>query len=168
MLRTLFVLLLSVILFNQTGCNPKPSGFPDIYPCQITVLNGEEPEKDVRIVLYPVSPSGSLLIRGQTNTIGEAVISTTLHKFSKQGVPKGEYTAVFEKIPEFEFSLSKKEIEEMKPFQRKNYYEEQAKKRFELQRKALPEVLQKPETSPLKFEVKDEIGVTINVNLKDY
>jgi hypothetical protein len=146
----------------------KPSGFPDVYPCQITVLNGEEPEKDVRIILYPSSPSGSLLIRGQTDTVGSAVISTTLHKFSKQGVPKGEYTAVFEKIPEFEFSLSKKEIDEMKRVQREAYYKEQAKKRFELQKKALPDVLQKLETSPIKFDVNDETGVSIQVNLKDY
>jgi hypothetical protein len=157
-----------VILFNQTGCNFKPSGFPDVYPCQITVLNGEEPEKDVRIILYPSSASGSLLIRGQTDTVGSAVITTSLHKFSKEGVPKGEYTAVFEKIPEFEFSLSKKEIDEMKRVQRDAYYKEQGKKRHELQEKALPALLQKRDSSPIKFEVKDETGVTLNINLKDY
>jgi hypothetical protein len=146
----------------------KPSGFPDVYPCQITVHNGDQPEQDIRIILYPSSPSGSLLIRGQTNTAGSAVITTSLNKFAKQGVPKGEYTAVFEKIPEFEFSLSKKEIEEMKPVQRKAYYKEQAQKRFELQKKALPDVLQKLETSPIKFDVNDETGVSIQVNLKDY
>jgi hypothetical protein len=162
------VLLLSILLFNQSGCTTKPSNFPDVYPCRITVQNDDQPEKDVRIILYPSFASGSLLIRGQTNTSGEAVISTSLHKFSKQGIPKGEYTAVFEKIPELEYSLSKKEIDEMKPVQRTAYYEEQDKKRLELQEKAIPAVLRVPKSSPIKFEVKDETGINVEVNLKDY
>jgi hypothetical protein len=155
-------------LLNQVGCSRKPSNFPDVYPCHITVHNGDQPEKDVHIILYPSFASGSLLIRGQTDTAGAAVISTSLHKFSKQGIPKGEYTAVFEKIPELEYSLSKREIEVMTPIKRETYYLEEAQKRFELQKKAIPAVLRVPKSSPIKFEVKDKTGITIKVNLKDY
>ncbi|MDR1270537.1 MAG: hypothetical protein LBK82_13530 [Planctomycetaceae bacterium] len=167
MFRIIFVSLY-ILLFYQSGCSEKPSGFPNVYPCQIIVHNGEQPEKDVRIILYPSFASGSLLIQGQTDIAGSATISTSLNRFSRQGVPKGKYTAVFEKIPETESSLSKKEIETMKPVQREAYYKEQTKKRLELQKKALPVVLQKPAASPIKFEVKDEIGIVVNVNLKDY
>jgi hypothetical protein len=171
MFRIVFVLLLCALLFYQSGCSKKPSGFPDVYPCQITVLNGEQPEENVRILLYSTSGSGSLLIRGQTNSAGYAVFSTSLNKFSKQGVPKGEYTAVFEKIVDMKSSPAAENKNNEKKIKHQGEAGEvigQALKRLELQKKALPAVLQKPATSPIKFEVKDETGVVINVNLKDY
>jgi hypothetical protein len=170
MFRIIAVLLCG-LLFYQSGCSEKPSGFPDVYPCQITVLNGEQPEENVRVLLYPSLEFGSLLIRGQTNSAGCAVFSTSLNKFSKQGVPKGKYTAVFEKIVDVDRESSpveNKTENKGKKATQQEIFLEQIKKRFELQKKALPDVLRKPDTSPIKFEVNDETGVVIEVNLKDY
>jgi hypothetical protein len=138
-----------------------------VYPCQIVVQNKKQPEKDVRITLYPSFGSGSLLMFGKTDASGCAVISTSLNKFVQPGVPKGEYTAVFEKMPELEESLSQEELEKMLPLQRMDYHDKQNQKRFALP-KIIPDTLSMANTSPVKFEVNDETGVSISVDLADY
>jgi hypothetical protein len=156
-----------VLLFGLFGCSKKNQNFPKVYPCQIVVHNKEQPEKDVRITLYPSFASGSLLMFGKTDTAGRAIISTSLNNFVRSGVPKGEYTVVLEKILELKESLSQEEIEKMLPIQRMEYRDKQNQKRFALP-KIIPDILGTAETSPVKFEVKDETGVSINVNLADY
>ena len=157
-----FFLLFSVIF----GCSNKPAEFPAIYPCRVEVLNGKTPEAGVSVLLYPAFPSGSLLCSGKTDRAGIAMITTALHDYRQSGVPVGEYIVVLEKLPELTDTLSKKELDQMLPFQKMAYNEEQIRRRNKLP-KIVPVKLTHPDTSPLKISVA-ETGTSLTVELTDH
>ena len=74
-IRISFITLLAVCVFAGCGKVPRPEGFPDLFPCEITITQEGQPldEAVVRLV-----PEGNFRwgITGKTNASGVAKIFT--------------------------------------------------------------------------------------------
>jgi hypothetical protein len=161
---TYSMLLLLAVL---PGCSRgAPSGFPDVYPCQVKVVKGNTPESGVSVLLYPQFDAGGLLMSGTTDSHGVAFIATTFHGYSRRGVPEGEYVAVLEKLPEVVDTMPKAEFDQLLPLQKMAHQEELANQRLKLPR-IVPEKYTDVSSSPLKFRVEKPTGGNVEANLAE-
>ena len=88
------LLLLSVSLFS---CSNRPPGMPVLYPCKITVIQGEAPLADATVILINVSDIATgqaWAPMGKTNSSGVAVMMTNAQY---SGAAAGKYQIIVEK-----------------------------------------------------------------------
>ena len=87
----IIVLLLAASCFC-IGCNrgpQKPPGFPELFPCKITITQGGQPLEGASVVLFPKSGGSSgWNTEGVTNAQGIAELNTHLEF---RGAPVGDY-----------------------------------------------------------------------------
>ena len=84
-LLSLVVVMASALIL---GCSEKPSGFPKVSPCTITVTNGSDPIEGVDVALIPDTPISGVIVGGKTDANGRAELTT--HGDFK-GAPAGTY-----------------------------------------------------------------------------
>jgi hypothetical protein len=82
------------------GCKnptkPKPEGFPELVPCEITIKMNGEPLPGASVILQPITSKTSDLwtVSGTTNETGIAKMQTYGDYL---GVPEGEYVVLVAK-----------------------------------------------------------------------
>jgi len=93
---TLFLLLVTTCL--PSGCNKgpqKPSGLPELFPCQITITQEGTLLEGAAVVLFPKSGgSNGWNTEGVTNAKGVAELKTHLEF---KGAPAGDYVVLVTK-----------------------------------------------------------------------
>jgi len=87
-IRTTFITLLAVFLFIGCSKTQRPAGFPDLYPCEITITQEGQPLEGATVRLIPVEKF-EWIITGTTNTSGIAKIYTYHGDFL--GAPAGTF-----------------------------------------------------------------------------
>ncbi len=96
-LLSLVVVMASALIL---GCSGKPSGFPKVSPCTITVTNGSDPIEGVDVALIPDTPISGVIVGGKTDASGVCVVKTTYANFSAPGSPEGTFKVQLRKDPE--------------------------------------------------------------------
>jgi len=144
----LFVLIVLVIC----GCSTKPSDVPELFPCQVVVMNGTTPIADVDVILGLTSESLMCSMSGKTNSSGVAVIRTNRLNWQGNGAPAGEYIVTVSKIPKLAEGLSLAERQALDPMEQERYNAEQARKHDELPRE-IPVELSEFGISPYRMTV---------------
>jgi len=96
-IRLFIITLLAVCTFSGCGKEQRPAGFPPLYPCQITITQGEQPLEDALVRLLPESGSFAWGITGKTDAHGTAKISTHTNY---PGAPEGTFKVCVSKIYE--------------------------------------------------------------------
>ena len=109
--QMLLLFVIAIFLCGTVvGCGKRrPSDFPAVYPCKITVTDAGKPIKDARVVLTPLNGYGNLIVTGTTDSSGTAPIVTAMHTYFEYGVPEGEYEVEISKTPVIEFPVSQEE-----------------------------------------------------------
>jgi hypothetical protein len=80
----------ALVLCTFSGCGkePRPAGFPALYPCKITITQGGQPLEGALVRLMPESGKSEWVTSGTTNASGVAAVVTHA-KFS--GAPEGTF-----------------------------------------------------------------------------
>ena len=96
MIRLILLATVGVVVVSAAGCGgPKrPDGFPVVYPCTITVTQGNTPLEGVSVTLRHSETSGKWAISGITNASGVANIRT---HGQFPGAPMGTFKVVLSK-----------------------------------------------------------------------
>jgi len=89
-------LALTLVLCLISGCKqkPRPDGFPDLYPCTITITQEGKPLEGADVRLMPESGTALWITAGKTNASGVAKLSTHADYV---GAPAGTYKVLVSK-----------------------------------------------------------------------
>ena len=93
-IRLFIITLLAVCTFSGCGKEQRPVGFPPLYPCQITIIQGEQPLEGAMVRLMSESSKSEWITSGNTNSSGLAQLVTHA-KFS--GAPEGTFKVLVSK-----------------------------------------------------------------------
>lgn len=96
-----FKIVLPLLLVGLIGCTQKkPEGWPDSYPCKITVLQNGAGIDGVNVSLSNVEGQGSWMVSGLTDSQGAAKMETAWTQGSQPGAPEGKFKVMlFKKLP---------------------------------------------------------------------
>lgn len=100
-IRLFIITLFAVSIFSGCSKEQRPAGFPPLFPCEITITQGNKPLEGALVQLVPESGTFQWTISGKTGSNGIAKLSTHA-KFS--GAPAGTFKVLVSKT---EASLSK-------------------------------------------------------------
>lgn len=158
------VALLVAALATVVGCSGKPSGFPKVSPCEITVTDGAEPIADVDVALIPSTPISGVIAGGKTDATGKCVVATTFANFSAPGAPDGSFSVTLRKDPTpTKPALT---IEEMADMDRSEIDKYNKERDAEIQKmpKIIPPNLTSAQTTPVKVNVPGDSAVSVDVS----
>ena len=88
--RIFLALAITFVLCVLSGCEkaPRPDGFPDLFPCKITITQEGKPLEDALVRLMPEGWTFQWTISGKTDKNGVANIVTHTNY---AGVPEGTF-----------------------------------------------------------------------------
>ncbi len=149
-LLSFVVVLASAIL---VGCSGKPSGFPKVSPCKITVTNGSEPIEGVDVALIPDEPISGVIVGGKTDATGVCVVNTTFANFSAPGAPEGSFKVQLRK--EAESSMPELTADDMASMDRSAIDKYNAEREAEIKSlpKVIPADLTSAQTTPVSVSI---------------
>jgi hypothetical protein len=142
-----------LILIFVTGCSSKPEGFPAVYPCSVTVVNGETPIEGATVTFnYDTGAGAPVTVSAITGKNGIAVMNSMQASHEVKGAPAGQCKVVVVKnnfVPDTKTAEEKKmmSIEEAEAW--KQSLVDAANK---LPRE-VPEILESSLTTPITIEV---------------
>ncbi len=151
-------------LVATLGCSGKPSGFPKVSPCTITVVNGSTPIEGVEVALIPDTPIAGVIAGGTTDSQGVCVVKTTFANFSAPGAPAGNFTVTLRKDP----TPSKPELsaEEMSSMDRTDVdkYNKEREDEIKKMPKIIPPSLTSFQTSQVKLSTPNASELTVDIS----
>ena len=154
-------LLATVVL---SGCSGKPSGFPKVSPCEITVTKGAEPIEGVEIALIPDTPISGVIAGGVTDAMGKCVVQTTYANFQAPGAPEGAFTVTLRKDPTpSKPELTSEEMEKMERSDIDKYNKERAAEIRSLPQ-IIPPNLTSMQTSKVKANIPGDSAISVDVS----
>ncbi len=149
------VLLLSVSLV--AGCSGKPSGFPKVKPCEITVTDGGTAVEGVEVNLIPSAVMSGTIIGGTTDAMGKCVVQTTFANFAAPGAPEGEFSVVL--MPD----LTNEQMANMDRTEIDKYYADRDAK-IAKEPKIVPPALTSMQTTPIKANIPADATITVDLS----
>ena len=155
---------LSFVIFS--GCSRTPKGFPKVFPCRITVVDGTTPIADVEVSLLATTPSDGMVFFGKTDVSGVCKVGTTHVNCHKKGVPEGSYKVVLVKEPFVEDTKTREEQNAMSRDELDAYRKQMQDKRNVLPR-IIPDLMTSNEKTPLTLDVNGK-GVEMTVNVAEH
>lgn len=156
------ILMLAVATF--VGCSGKPSGFPSVKPCTITVTDGANPIEGVEVALIPTQTMSGVIVGGKTDVTGVCVVNTTFANFAAPGCPAGEFTVTLKKTPEVEKpELTAAQCAEMSRSEIDKYYKERDAQ-IAAAPKIVPPALTSMQTSPVKANLPNDSAITVDLS----
>ena len=157
------VLLLSVSLV--AGCSGKPSGFPKVKPCEITVTDGGTAVEGVEVNLIPTAVMSGTIIGGTTDAMGKCVVQTTFANFAAPGAPEGEFSVVLKKTPKIDDmpDLTNEQMANMDRTEIDKYYAERDAK-IAKEPKIVPPALTSMQTTPIKANIPADATITVDLS----
>ena len=145
------------------GCSGKPSGFPKVSPCTITVMDGSTPIEGVEIALIPDTPISGVIAGGTTDATGVCVVNTTYANFQAPGAPEGSFTVTLRKDP----IPTKPELtaEDMSNMERSEVdkYNKERQNEINSMPKIIPPSLTSMQTSKVKVTIPSDSAITVDV-----
>ena len=140
------------------GCGePRPEGMPTLYPCEITVMDGDGAFDNAGLSLSPVE--GTWSATGQTNEMGVAKIVT---QGKYEGAAAGKYRVSLSKRSP-DIGLSDEEIRKLPPEEAKKATNERVPGES-----LVPDYLSIAKLSPIEIEVTADGENKVTINLQDY
>ena len=165
MKRRLIIVFLLLICF--TGCQKKPAGFPDVYPCTVKVTNDGKAMSRITVHLNRQGGQGAWTAMGETNGSGVATIKTTWADFTAAGVPEGTYKVILtEKLNIPDDGLTPGEMMALEGKALEEYHKKREEEKSRV--RTLPKIVNLSSTTPLTLEVTTGKGGELTVDIKDY
>ena len=150
-------------LVATLGCSGKPSGFPKVSPCTITVMDGSTPIEGVEIALIPDTPISGVIAGGTTDATGVCIVNTTFANFQAPGAPEGSFTVTLRKDP----IPTKPELtaEDMSNMERSEVdkYNKARQDEINSMPKIIPPSLTSMQTSKVKLSIPNDSAITVDV-----
>ena len=156
---TIIVCFLAISLLSGCG-KSRPKDMPQVYPVDITVIDGTTPLDKATIILVAndataKSRPNNLVVGGVTDADGKVLLNTTMGTYSEKGAPLGQYKVTIQKDQPIVQTLSDEELQNMDmgarlAHSRKLMAERDAKP------KLVPERLTQSRTTPLLLDVKEK------------
>ncbi|MDR1493089.1 MAG: Ig-like domain-containing protein [Planctomycetaceae bacterium] len=147
MKRLLWILLLLCF----TGCQSKPTGFPDIVPCSVIVTDDGKPIAGVSVSLHSATPV-KYFSGGITDENGVAEIKTSQGNRVQKGIPHGKAVLVLTKTPEVDDWKTLEEQGRMSTEELMAYSAEKQRRSAKLP-PVIPKQLTDAKTSPLVKDI---------------
>jgi hypothetical protein len=166
--KKIFITLLffTASLAFEIGCGQKkPSGFPALVPCSVSVTKDGKPIDKTVVSLSPVSGGGEWIASGITDSGGNAEISTSQGSYSAKGAPESEFKVFLTRPIEIDLNVSQQEVFDMSPAEREKLKKETD--RLTEAARIIPEKLESIVTTPVKISVKKGEPV-YKIELSDY
>lgn len=160
------VLFLGIAVIGCKRDGTKPSDFPKVFPCTVTVTDGNAPLADANISLISDKPMSNITITGRTDASGVAKIRTSQAAYFADGAPEGNYKVLVSKPQTIEHTKSESERAAMDP-DAQAAYEDERQKKINAMPKIVPATLNKQDTTPLTLSVSGS-GGELTVNLSEY
>ena len=161
-LTTVAAVLTSLVMLG--GCSGKPSGFPKVTPCTITVVDGSTPIEGVEVALIPDTPISGVIAGGTTDAQGVCVVNTTFANFSAPGAPEGSFTVTLRKDP----IPTKPEltVEQMTDMDRGEIdkYNKERNDEIKSMPQIIPPALTSMQTSKIKLATPNDSALTVDVS----
>ncbi len=163
-LKQFALVSIALVAVAAVGCSGKPSGFPSVSSCSITVTDGGSPIEGVEIALVPSEVMSGVVVGGKTDATGVCAVTTTFANFTAPGAPKGEFTVQLKKQPVLEDmpELTPAEMTDMSRSEIDKYYKERDAK-LKAAPQIIPPQLTSFQSSPLKVNVPTDSAVTFDV-----
>ena len=92
-IRIFIVTMLAICVLSGCSQAKRPAGLPTLYPCEITITQGEKPLEGAVVRLMLESGSADWAMSGKTGANGVAKISTALFA----GAPEGTFKVLISK-----------------------------------------------------------------------
>ena len=93
--RLFVILFLAISVFSGCTKKPRPDGFPELYPCTITIIQDGKPLVDALVRLVPDGHALQWTIAGTTDKNG--VVKVITHT-DYAGAPEGTFKVCVSKI----------------------------------------------------------------------
>ena len=158
------LIMFGLLTVTLDGCNRRPSGMPDVFPCSVTVKNGGEPVAKAMVTFHREGGNGTVRISGITDAGGKATIVTRLIDYKAEGSPSGTFSVTIFKNPEIPDDGV--DVSRLSEDEQQKRAQQQAE--FEDNNRVVPEALTRSETTPLRCIVKEKEGGTLVVDLAEF
>jgi hypothetical protein len=162
---SVFVILVFVAMFS--GCSEGlPSDFPKtLTNFTIELLYEKKPVEGASVSLISEDTNKRYLVTGFTASNGITSLETLINKFSKPGVPAGQYKVIISHVPKTSIELTQHEVMTLSNDVLEKREEEINKERAKLPH-PIPENWNNLQTTPIKITV-PKIGGKITIEITD-
>ncbi|MDR2756430.1 MAG: hypothetical protein LBC20_12045 [Planctomycetaceae bacterium] len=161
------ITLIATIILFSVGCDHPPSGFPDVVPVVVEIVDNSVPIENVNVVLTPTTSVENIVCGGKSDLTGRVPLFTSWASYRKSGVPKGEYRITL--IEEISVPQTKtmEEYKAMSESEQLAYDKERTKQILAIPRKIPAELSDVMET-PIIWIVDPKNNVNFRINVADY
>lgn len=164
---SLWIISIVITILFSIGCDYPPTGFPNVVPAVIEIVDNSVPIENVNVVLTPIIPVNNIVCGGKSDTTGQVNLFTTWASYRKSGVPKGEYriTLIEEiNVPQTKTMEEYKAISESEQLA---YDKERTKQILAIPRK-IPAELSDVVQTPLIWTVEPKNNVSFRIDVAEY
>jgi hypothetical protein len=160
------VLFVTIIMFSG-GCDHLPSGFPNVVPAKIEIVDNSIPIENVNVVLTPTASMDNIVCGGKSDVAGRANLFTSWASYRKSGIPIGEYRITL--IEEISIPQTKtmEEYKAMSESEQLVYDKERTKQMLAVPRK-IPAELSDVARTPLVWTVNMKNNVNLRIDVAEY
>jgi hypothetical protein len=82
------LIFLCVLCLLAASCSNKPEGFPAVYPCRVSVVNGETPIEGATVTFnYDTGVNAPVTVTAVTGGNGVAVMNSMQASYEVKGAP---------------------------------------------------------------------------------
>jgi hypothetical protein len=165
-LDTRIVLTAIVILFS-IGCDRSPSGFPDLVPAVVEIVDNSVPIENVNVILTPTTPVDNIVCGGKSDKTGRVNLFTSWTSYRKSGVPKGEYRITLMEEISVTQTKTMEEYKAMSESEQLAYDMERTKQILAVPRK-IPVELSDAVKTPLIWTVDPKNSINFRIDVAKY
>lgn len=149
------------------GCSKKPDGFPAIYPCSVTVVNGTTPIEGATVLFHYENNSNAIVtVTGQTDSSGVAKMRSIQASYDAPGAPAGKCKVIVKKIPFLPDTKTDEEKRAMTINEAEAYKQSRVDEAAKLPRE-VPAILESSTNTPISQEISAPKS-EFTINVADY
>jgi hypothetical protein len=163
----MWIILIATIIMFSVGCDHPPSGFPNVVPATVEIVDNSVPIENVNVVLTPTTPVDNIVCGGKSDIAGRVKLFTSWTSYRKSGIPKGEYRITLMEEISIPQTKTMEEYKAMSESEQLVYDKERTKQMLAVPRK-IPVELSDIVKTPLIWTIDQKNKVSLRIDVAEY
>ncbi|MDR2170179.1 MAG: Ig-like domain-containing protein [Planctomycetaceae bacterium] len=153
---------LFALFFIVSGCSKKPSDFPQVYSCTITVVNNGKPIEGATVT-FNYESTGAVTVTAITDAQGIAKMQSLQLSYATNGAPAGKAKILLQKYPVIADTRTPEE-KKGKTVEEREAFKQSLIDKINATPREIPDLFANLETTPLTIEIENKTtNLTIDI-----